>query len=105
MPRNCRCWPNAAARWRSNWPRGEARPIRPMPARCSTPPASMRGADLTLARQQSARAMAIGLANRATLLQARAAAQMSALDDGTHAIFLGKQAVNALQAARENHRL
>jgi len=61
-----------------------------------------RGADLTLARQQSARAMAIGLANRATLLQARAAAQMSALDDGTHAIFLGKQAVNALQAAREN---
>jgi CHAT domain-containing protein len=61
-----------------------------------------RGPDLALARQQSARAMAIGVANRATLLQARAAAQMSALDHGSHAVFLGKQAVNALQAAREN---
>ncbi|WP_166455338.1 CHAT domain-containing tetratricopeptide repeat protein [Duganella alba] len=61
-----------------------------------------RGPDLALARQQGARAMAIGLANRTTLLQARAAAQMSALDDGTQAVFLGKQAVNALQAAREN---
>jgi CHAT domain-containing protein len=61
-----------------------------------------RGPDVALARRQSARAMAIGLANRATLLQARAAAQMSALDDGGNAVFLGKQAVNALQAAREN---
>ncbi|MYM75987.1 CHAT domain-containing protein [Duganella sp. FT134W] len=61
-----------------------------------------RGPDLALARQQSARAMAIGLANRATLLQARAAAQLSALDDGNQAVFLGKQAVNALQLAREN---
>jgi CHAT domain-containing protein len=61
-----------------------------------------RGPDLVLARQQSARAMAIGLANRATLLQARAAAQLSALDDGNQAVFLGKQAVNALQLAREN---
>jgi CHAT domain-containing protein len=61
-----------------------------------------RGPDLALARQQSARAMAIGLANRATLLQARAAAQLSALDEGNQAVFLGKQAVNALQLAREN---
>jgi CHAT domain-containing protein len=61
-----------------------------------------RGPDLALARQQSARAMAIGLANRATLLQARAAAQLSVLDDGNQAVFLGKQAVNALQLAREN---
>ncbi|MYN27259.1 CHAT domain-containing tetratricopeptide repeat protein [Duganella levis] len=61
-----------------------------------------RGPDLALARRQSARAMAIGLANRATLLQARAAAQLSALDDGNQAVFLGKQAVNALQLAREN---
>lgn len=61
-----------------------------------------RGPDLLLARRQSARAMAIGVANRSTLLQARAAAQLSALEDGTRAIFLGKLAVNALQAAREN---
>jgi len=61
-----------------------------------------RGPDRALARAQSARAMAIGLANHATLLQARAAAQLSALDDGTHAVFFGKLGVNALQAAREN---
>lgn len=61
-----------------------------------------RGAGRELARAQSARAMAIGLANRATLLQARAAAQLSELGDGAQAVFLGKLAVNALQAAREN---
>lgn len=61
-----------------------------------------RALDPALARRQSARALAIGLANRATLLQARAAAQMSALNDGAPAIFLGKHAVNAFQAAREN---
>jgi len=61
-----------------------------------------RGLDAALARSQSARAMAIGLANRHTLLQARAAAQLSALDAGANAVFLGKLAVNALQAAREN---
>ena len=61
-----------------------------------------RGADLALARRQGARALAIGVANRATLLQARAAAQLSALEDGAHAVFLGKLAVNALQAARAN---
>ena len=61
-----------------------------------------RGPDRALARAHSARAMAIGLANHATLLQARAAAQLSELDAGAHAVFLGKVAVNALQAAREN---
>lgn len=61
-----------------------------------------RGARRALARTQSARAMAIGLANRATLLQARAAAQLSELGDEAQAVFLGKLAVNALQAAREN---
>lgn len=61
-----------------------------------------RGPDQALARVHSARAMAIGLANRSTLLQARAAAQLSELDRGTQAVFLGKVAVNALQAAREN---
>ncbi len=61
-----------------------------------------RGAGRALARAQSARAMAIGLANRATLLQARAAAQLSELGEGADAVFLGKLAVNALQAAREN---
>ena len=61
-----------------------------------------RGPDRALARVHGARAMAIGLANRSTLLQARAAAQLSELDQGAHAVFLGKVAVNALQAAREN---
>jgi CHAT domain-containing protein len=61
-----------------------------------------RRAERALARAQAARAMAIGLANRATLLQARAAAQLSELEDSAHAVFLGKLAVNALQAAREN---
>ena len=61
-----------------------------------------RGPDRALARAQGARAMAIGLANRATLLQARAAAQLSVLDEGPNAVFLGKLAVNALQAARES---
>lgn len=61
-----------------------------------------RGPGRALARAQSARAMAIGLANRATLLQARAAAQLSELGDEAQAVFLGKLAVNALQAAREN---
>ena len=61
-----------------------------------------RGPDLALARAHSARALAIGVANRATLLQARAAAQLSELDNGAHVVFLGKLAVNALQAAREN---
>ena len=61
-----------------------------------------RGADLPLARRQSARALAIGVANGATLLQARAAAQLGALEEGAHAVFLGKLAVNALQATREN---
>ncbi|WP_159628004.1 CHAT domain-containing tetratricopeptide repeat protein [Massilia puerhi] len=61
-----------------------------------------RGSNRALAREHSARAMAIGLANHATLLQARAAAQLSELDAGAHAVFLGKVAVNALQAAREN---
>ena len=61
-----------------------------------------RGPDRALARAHSARAMAIGLANHSTLLQARAAVQLSELDGGAHAVFLGKVAVNALQAAREN---
>lgn len=61
-----------------------------------------RGPDPALARAQGARAMAIGLANRSTLLQARAAARLSILDEGDNAVFLGKLAVNALQAAREN---
>lgn len=61
-----------------------------------------RATDPALARMQGARAMAIGMANRAPLLQARAAAQLSALDTGAHAVFLGKVAVNALQAVREN---
>ena len=61
-----------------------------------------RGSDPALARGQGARAMAIAIANRATLLQARAAAQLGALDGGSDAVFMGKVAVNALQAAREN---
>ncbi|WP_332875671.1 CHAT domain-containing tetratricopeptide repeat protein [Massilia sp. S19_KUP03_FR1] len=61
-----------------------------------------RASHTTLARQQSARALAIALANRATLLQARASAQLSVLDAGAQAVFFGKQAVNALQSAREN---
>lgn len=59
-----------------------------------------RGPQRALALRQSARALAISLASRATLLQARAASQMSTLVNGEHAIFLGKLSVNALQQAR-----
>jgi hypothetical protein len=61
-----------------------------------------RGPDRALALAQAARALAIGLANRATQLQARAAVQLSALDAGANAVFFGKLGVNALQAARAN---
>jgi len=61
-----------------------------------------RGSQHALALRQSARALAISFASRATLLQARAASQMSALAHGEHAVFLGKHSVNALQQARES---
>jgi len=59
-----------------------------------------RAGELATAREQAARALAIALANDNTLLEARAAAQLGALETGGAAIFLGKQAVNALQTAR-----
>lgn len=55
---------------------------------------------MVTAREQAARALAIALANDNTLLEARAAAQLGALETDGAAIFLGKQAVNALQTAR-----
>lgn len=60
----------------------------------------VRAGELATARAQAARALAIALANDNTLLEARAAAQLGALEPDAAAIFLGKQAVNALQAAR-----
>ena len=59
-----------------------------------------RAGQIATAREQAARALAIALANDNTLLEARAAAQLGALESDSAAIFLGKQAVNALQAAR-----
>ena len=59
-----------------------------------------RAGELATARAQAARALAIALAHDNTLLEARAAAQLGALEPDAAAIFLGKQAVNALQAAR-----
>ena len=59
-----------------------------------------RAGELATASEQAARALAIALANDNTLLEARAAAQLGALETGGAAIFLGKQAVNALQTAR-----
>ena len=60
----------------------------------------VRARDLATAREQAARALAIALANDNTLLEARAALQLGALENDGAAIFLGKQAVNALQTAR-----
>jgi len=60
----------------------------------------VRAGDLATAREQAARALAIALANDNTLLEARAALQLGALETDGAAIFLGKQAVNALQTAR-----
>ncbi|MBG6219432.1 MULTISPECIES: CHAT domain-containing tetratricopeptide repeat protein [unclassified Janthinobacterium] len=59
-----------------------------------------RAGDAATARSQSARALAIGMANEQTMLEARAAAQLGALEPDAAGIFLGKQAVNALQATR-----
>ncbi len=59
-----------------------------------------RAGQLATARGQAARALAIALANDNTLLEARAALQLGALEEDGAAIFLGKQAVNALQTAR-----
>ncbi|MGK5024289.1 CHAT domain-containing protein [Janthinobacterium sp. RB2R34] len=59
-----------------------------------------RAGELAMAREQAARALAVALANDNTLLVARAAAQLGALETDDAAIFLGKQAVNALQTAR-----
>lgn len=59
-----------------------------------------RAGDPATARAQAARALAIAQASQQPLLEARAAAQLGALEPGAAAIFLGKQAVNALQAAR-----
>ena len=59
-----------------------------------------RAGELATAREQAARALAIALANDTTLFEARAAAQLGALETDGAAIFLGKQAVNALQTAR-----
>ena len=59
-----------------------------------------RAGELATAREQAARALTIALANDNTLLEARAAAQLGALETDGAAIFLGKQAVNALQTAR-----
>lgn len=56
--------------------------------------------ELATAREQAARALAIALANDNTLLEARAAFQLGTLEPDAAAIFLGKQAVNALQTAR-----
>ncbi|MFZ4874066.1 CHAT domain-containing tetratricopeptide repeat protein [Janthinobacterium sp. Mn2066] len=59
-----------------------------------------RTGDTIRARTQAARALAIAMANQQALLEARAAAQLGALEPDATAIFLGKQAVNALQATR-----
>ncbi|OBV36551.1 CHAT domain-containing tetratricopeptide repeat protein [Janthinobacterium psychrotolerans] len=59
-----------------------------------------RAGDLGTAREQAARALAIAVANDNTLSEARAALQLAALETDGAAIFLGKQAVNALQTAR-----
>src|SRR5471032_2376731 len=59
-----------------------------------------RTGDTATARTQAARALAIAMANQQTLLEARAAAQLGALEPDAAAIFLGKQAINALQATR-----
>ena len=52
------------------------------------------------ARHHAARALAIAMANRDAVLEARAAALLGSLDQGATAVFLGKQAVNALQSTR-----
>ena len=59
-----------------------------------------RAGDAATARSQSARALAIGMATEQSMLEARAAAQLGALEPDAAGIFLGKQAVNALQATR-----
>lgn len=59
-----------------------------------------RAGDPASARAQAARALAIAQAGQQPLLKARAAAQLGTLEPGAAAIFLGKQAVNALQTAR-----
>jgi len=59
-----------------------------------------RTGDMATARTQAARALAIAMANQQSLPEARAAAQLGALEPDAAAIFLGKQAINALQATR-----
>lgn len=81
--------------------RGRAHPAHAS-ALLATAVINMRGVDAALAHRQNARALAIALANGATLLQAHAAAQLGAPATGADAIFMGKLAVNALQAARTN---
>ncbi|WP_193315651.1 CHAT domain-containing tetratricopeptide repeat protein [Janthinobacterium aquaticum] len=61
---------------------------------------NVSASNLDSARQQAARALAIALANGQRLPEARAAAQLGALETGANAIFLGKQAINALQDTR-----
>ena len=52
------------------------------------------------ARRHGARALAIAIANGDAMLEARAATLLGSLDQGATAVFLGKQAVNALQSTR-----
>lgn len=61
---------------------------------------AQRLGQLDRARRHGARALAIAMGNRDTMLEARAATLLGALDHGASAIFLGKQAVNALQSSR-----
>ena len=52
------------------------------------------------AQRHGARALAIAMANRDALLEARAATLLGSLDQGATAVFLGKRAINALQSTR-----